>query len=127
MKPTISNIKSSLRETIPKPKENSNLQISKVLSVKSFPNPNKSTLSNIKPTHTPSNIKPCFHEGSSDLQWMREFQRSRTSMEERASGEHNFNEGESFAKERIYVVVNRESERERVKVRVKEVFGYKNS
>ena len=89
MKPTISNIKSSLRETIPKPKENSNLQISKALSVKSFPNPNKSTLSNIKPTHTPSNIKPCLHEGSSDLQWMREFRRSKTSMEERASGEHS--------------------------------------
>jgi hypothetical protein len=48
-------------------------------------------------------------------------------MEERASREHSFNRGESFARERIYVVVNRESERERVKVRVKEVFGYKNS
>jgi hypothetical protein len=78
--------------------------------VKSFPNPNKSTLSNIKPTHTPSNIKPCLHEKSSDLQWMREFRRSRTSMEERASGEHSFNGGESFARERIYVAVNRESE-----------------
>jgi hypothetical protein len=102
MKPTISNIKSSLRETIPKLKENSNLQISKALSVKSFPNPSKSTLSNIKPTHTPSNIKPCLHEGSLDLQWMREFWRNRTSMEERALGEHNFNGGESFARERIY-------------------------
>ena len=52
-------------------------------------------------------------------------------MEERASGEHSFNGGESFARERIYVAMNsamnRESERERVKVRVKEVFGYKNS
>ena len=47
--------------------------------------------------------------------------------EERVSGEHSFNGGESFARERIYVAVNRESERERVKVRVKEVFGYKNS
>jgi hypothetical protein len=56
MKPTISNIKSALRETIPKPKENPNLQISKALSLKSFSNPNKSTLSNIIPTHTPSNI-----------------------------------------------------------------------
>jgi hypothetical protein len=110
MKPTISNIKSFLREIIPKPKENSNLQISKTLSMKSFPNPNKSTLSNIKPTHTPSNIKPCLHEGSSDLQWMIKFRRSRTSMEERASGEHNFNGGESFARERIYVSVKRESE-----------------
>jgi hypothetical protein len=71
MKPTISNIKSSLRETIPKPKENSNLQISKALFVKSFPNSNISTISNIKPTHTPSNIKPWLLEGSSDLQWMR--------------------------------------------------------
>ena len=62
-----------------------------------------------------------------ELQWMRKFQRSSTSMEERASREHSFNRGESFARERIYVVVNRESERERVKVRVKEVFGYKNS
>jgi hypothetical protein len=58
---------------------------------------------------------------------MREFQRSRTSMEERASGEHSFNRGESFAREIIYVAVNRESERERVKVKVKEMFGYKNS
>jgi hypothetical protein len=41
---------------------------------------------------------------------MREFRRSRTSMEERASGEHSFNGGESFARERIYVAVNRESE-----------------
>jgi hypothetical protein len=95
--------------------------------VKSLPNPNKSTLPNIKPTHTLSNIKPCLHEGSSDLQWMREFRGGRTSMEERASGEHNFNGGESIGKERIYVAVNRESERERMKVRVKEVFGYKNS
>jgi hypothetical protein len=110
MKPTISNIKSSLRETIPKPKENSNLQISKALFMKSFPNPNKSTLSNIKPTHIPSNIKPCLHKGSSDLQWMREFRRSRTSLEGRVSGEHSFNEGESFARERIYVTVNRDSE-----------------
>ena len=126
MKPTISNIKSSFHGTIPKPKENSNLQISKALSVKPFPNPKKSTLSNIKLTHTPSNIKSCLHEKSSDLQWMREFRRSRTSMEERALGEHSFN-GESFARERIYVAVNRECERERVKVRVKEVFSYKNS
>jgi hypothetical protein len=37
---------------------------------------------------------------------MREFRRSRTSMEERALGEHSFNEGESFARERIYVVAN---------------------
>ena len=95
--------------------------------MKSFPNPNKSTLSNIKPTHTPSNIKPCLHEGSLDLQWMREFWRNRTSMEEKVSREHNFNGGESFARERIYVAVNRESERERVKVSVKEEFGYKNS
>jgi hypothetical protein len=96
MKSTISNIKSSFRETIPKPKENPNLQISKALSVKSFPNPNKSTLLNIKPTHTPSNIKSCLHEGSSDLQWMREFRGRRTLMEERVSGEHKFNGGESF-------------------------------
>ena len=48
-------------------------------------------------------------------------------MEERASGEHSFNGGKSFARKRIYVAVNRESERERVKVRVKEVFSYKNS
>ncbi len=48
-------------------------------------------------------------------------------MEERAFGEHNFNGGESFGRERIYVAVNTESERERVKVRIKEVFGYKNS
>ena len=96
MKPTISNIKSSLCETIHKPKENSNLQISKALSVKSFPNPNKFTLSNIKPTHTPSNIKPCLHGGSLDLEWMRKFWRSRTSMEERASEERALQERESM-------------------------------
>jgi hypothetical protein len=110
MKPTISNIKSSLRETIPKPKENPNLQISKVLSVKSFPNPNKSTLSNIKPTHAPSNIKSCLHEGSSDLQWMREFRGSTTSMVERVSWEHIFNGGESFGRERVSVVMKGKSE-----------------
>ena len=48
-------------------------------------------------------------------------------MEEKASREHNFNGGENFARERIYVAVNRESVRERVKVSVKEEFGYKNS
>ena len=48
-------------------------------------------------------------------------------MEVRVLGEHSFNGGESFARERIYVVVNRESERERVKIRVKEIFGYKNN
>ena len=32
-----------------------------------------------------------------------------------------------IGRERIYVAVNRESEREIMKVRVKEVFGYKNS
>ena len=48
-------------------------------------------------------------------------------MEERATGGHSFNRGKSFGRERIYVAVNRESERERVKVKVKEVFGYKNS
>jgi hypothetical protein len=112
----------------PNPKKTQTYKYQKLsLSVKSFPNPNKFTLSNIKPTHTPSNIKPCLHERSLDLQWMREFRRSGTSMEERVSGEHSFNGGESFARERIYVAVNRESERERVKVRVKEVFGYKNS
>ena len=42
-------------------------------------------------------------------------------MKERASD--SFNGGESFGRERIYVALNRESERERVKVRVKEVFG----
>jgi hypothetical protein len=31
-------------------------------------------------------------------------------MEERALREHNFNGGESFRRERIYVAVNRESE-----------------
>jgi hypothetical protein len=108
MKLTTSNIKSSLRETIPKPKENPNLQTSKALSVKPFPNPKKSSLSNIKPTHTPSNINcHAFIKESSDFQWMREFRESRTSMEERASGsttsmekrvsgEHIFNGGESF-------------------------------
>ena len=83
-------MKSSFRETIPKPKENSNLQISKALSEKSFPNPNKSTLSNIKPTHIPSNIKSCRHEGSLDLQWMSEFRGSRTSMEKRVFEEREF-------------------------------------
>ena len=48
-------------------------------------------------------------------------------MEERASGEHSFTGGESFGRERIYVAVNRESKGEKVKVRVKEGFGYKNS
>ena len=48
-------------------------------------------------------------------------------MEERASRENSFNGGESFGRERIYVAMNTESEREGVKVRVKEVFGYKNS
>jgi hypothetical protein len=43
---------------------------------------------------------------------MREFRRSRTSIEERASGKHSFNGGKNFARERIYVVVNRERERE---------------
>ena len=32
-------------------------------------------------------------------------------MEERAFGEHSFNGGESFGRERIYVAVNKESER----------------
>ena len=103
MKPTISNIKSSLRETIPKSKENPNLQISKALSV-------KCTLSNIKPTHTPSNIKSCLHEGSSDLQWMREFRGSTTSMEERVSWEHIFNGRESFGRERVSIVMKGKSE-----------------
>ncbi len=48
-------------------------------------------------------------------------------MEERTSGEHSFNGGENFRREKIYVAVNRESERERVKLRVKEVFGYNNN
>ena len=48
-------------------------------------------------------------------------------MEERVSWEHIFNGGESFGRERVSIVMKGKSERERVKVRVKEVFGYKNS
>jgi hypothetical protein len=95
MKPTTSNIKISLHETIPKLKETPNLQTSKAFSVKPFLNPKKSTLSNIKPT--PSNIKPCFHERElrssmedrvlgAELQWRRKLRGSTTSMEERAWG-----------------------------------------
>jgi hypothetical protein len=93
VKPTTSNIKISLRGTIPKLKETPNLQTSKAFSVKPFSNPNKSTLSNIKPT--PSNIKPCFHEREirssmeervlgAELQWRRKLRESTISMEKRA-------------------------------------------
>jgi hypothetical protein len=95
VKPTTSNIKISLRGTIPKLKETPNLQTSKAFSMKPFSNSKKSTISNIKPT--PSNIKPCFHEREirslmeervlgAELQWRRKFRGSTISMEERAWG-----------------------------------------
>jgi hypothetical protein len=102
VKPTTSNIKISLRETIPKLKETPNLQTSKAFSVKPFSNPKKSTLSNIKPT--PSNIKPCFHERELRSS-MEESFGSRASMEEKALWEYNFNEGESLGKERASVAI----------------------